>query len=61
MYHLLSFQKKSNASFYITVYLVADASTCDLLIISPVHLNTEADMKEIMKSVLVDCIGFGLL
>ena len=34
---------------------------CHLLIILPVHLNTETDMKEIMKSALVNCIGFELL
>ena len=36
-------------------------STCDLVITLPVHLSTEDDMKEIMTSALIDCIGFGCL
>jgi hypothetical protein len=36
-------------------------STCDITLKIPVHLSTEQDMRDIMKSAIKDCSGFGNL
>jgi hypothetical protein len=34
-------------------------STCDITLKIPVHLSTEEDMRDILKSAIKDCVGFG--
>ena len=37
------------------------ASTCDLTIKIPVHINSESRMKEMIESAVTESDGFGLL
>lgn len=59
----LGFPKKISVQF---VHGCAEAcrcrptvSTCDITIKLPVHLSSEEDMTDMIKSAIKDCSGFG--